>query len=77
MGWRQRDKQLIHMLPFHPNTNLLRTSFKDANQQCAMVMIDLKAFLLDVPTAEVFIASSGVLLSATPIPWEFIRCVSH
>eukprot|EP00975_Prorocentrum_lima_P042539 8937208-Prorocentrum_lima.AAC.1 len=35
MGWMRKGKQHIHMLPFHPNTNLLKTGFKDANQRCA------------------------------------------
>eukprot|EP00975_Prorocentrum_lima_P069768 12928280-Prorocentrum_lima.AAC.1 len=45
MARGRTQRQHIHMLPFHPNTKLLRTGFKDANQRCATVIIDLKSFL--------------------------------
>eukprot|EP00975_Prorocentrum_lima_P013660 2906204-Prorocentrum_lima.AAC.1 len=35
MGSRRTQRQHIHLLPFHPQTNLLKTGFKDANQRCA------------------------------------------
>eukprot|EP00975_Prorocentrum_lima_P014666 3109250-Prorocentrum_lima.AAC.1 len=77
MALGRTQRQHIHLLPFHPHTNLLKTGFKDANQRCATVMIDLKRFLNETEDPEVYIASSGVILSCSPIPWQYIRCITR
>eukprot|EP00975_Prorocentrum_lima_P032701 6867690-Prorocentrum_lima.AAC.1 len=31
------NKELVHILPFHPSTRCLRTGYKDADQPCSLV----------------------------------------
>eukprot|EP00975_Prorocentrum_lima_P067312 12914128-Prorocentrum_lima.AAC.1 len=62
------NKELIHILPFHPSTRCLRTGYKDADQPCSLVVIDMKKFLESDDNSEVYVTNSGVVLSASPIP---------
>eukprot|EP00975_Prorocentrum_lima_P045591 9542992-Prorocentrum_lima.AAC.1 len=73
---RWPNKELIHILPFHPMTRCLRTGFKDEDEGFCLVVIDMMKFLNSEFSSYVYVTNSGVVLSASPIPPQFLICAT-